>query len=447
MQDALILLVMLILSGLFSGSETALTSVSMIRVEALLKEGRTGAKALMLLKSNTNRMLIAILIGNNLVNIGASAMTTVLATKWFGDIGPGIAVGGLTLAILVFGEITPKTFAARYATPFSLFLAPLLLWFTRLVLPLVWVLERFTVWVQSLATAETEPTVTESELITMAQHGANEGTIDHDEQEMIKRIFAFGDLTAGDIMVPRNKVFIMDGRRTVKESANEILSQPYTRIPLHEGQTDTVCRVVYVREITAALANDMGDKTLSEVGHDPLFVPANKPLDILFRMARVKKKRLINVVDAYGTLMGLLTLEDMLEELVGDIHDELDKPKSDRIQETSPGLVLVDGATELKELADHFEMELQGRPSDPVSLWVLNHIARIPKVGESFQLEGLKVVIARASKRRIIQVQACRDCDPAQEVGDQDDSQGNDQGDNQNDLAEEPTPKAETQTA
>jgi len=159
LSELLVLLVLLVLSGFFSGSETALTSLSMVRAEAFLKKGLLGARSLYQLKSNTNRMLIAILIGNNVVNIGASAMATVIATEMFGHPGPGLAVGVLTFLILVFGEITPKTFAARYAGRISLLVAPPLLWFTRLTLPLVWALERLTVFLQSLTKTSIDPTV------------------------------------------------------------------------------------------------------------------------------------------------------------------------------------------------------------------------------------------------------------------------------------------------
>ena len=171
-------------------------------MEAYRKDKRTGAGALLRLKSNTNRMLISILIGNNLVNIGASAMATVLAAEKFGHLGPGLAVGVLTLLVLIFGEITPKTFAARYAGRISLLVAPPLLVFTRLVFPLVWTLEQLTEYLQGLSKLSQDPTVTEFELLSMAEHGAEEGTIERQDQEMIERIFAFNDLRARDVMIP-----------------------------------------------------------------------------------------------------------------------------------------------------------------------------------------------------------------------------------------------------
>jgi putative hemolysin len=247
--ELIIMLVLFVLSGFFSGSETALTSLSMVRAEAFLKEGRTGSRALYRLKTNTNRMLISILIGNNLVNIGASALATVIATELFGHLGPGLAVGVLTLLILIFGEITPKTFAARYAGRISLIVAPPLLWFTRLALPLVWILERLTVYLQGLTKTSTDPTVTESELISLAEHGAEEGTIDRYDKEMIKRIFAFNNLRAKDVMIPKQRVFILDGDRTIGDAMRNIMAHPYTRIPLYSDNPDNITRVISLRDI------------------------------------------------------------------------------------------------------------------------------------------------------------------------------------------------------
>jgi len=226
MDDIIFLLVLLILSGFFSGSETALTSLSIVRVDAFVREGRSGAQALQELKANTNRMLITILIGNNLVNIGASVMATILATEAFGHLGPGLAVGVLTILILIFGEITPKTIAVRYAGRISLIVAPPLLLLTKLVLPLVWILERLTILIQSLIKGTTDPTVTESELISMAEHGADEGTIERDEKKMIERIFAFNDLRARDVMIPKHKLFALDCEQTIGEALRKIVAQP-----------------------------------------------------------------------------------------------------------------------------------------------------------------------------------------------------------------------------
>lgn len=408
-ENILILFLLLVLSGFYSGSETALTSISMVRVEGFLKEGRTGAQSLYALKSNTNRMLIGLLIGNNLVNIGASAMATVLATEAFGDTGPGIAVGILTVFILIFGEITPKTFAARFAAPIALFVAPLQLLFLRLVFPAVWILEKLTDYLQSLSTAQGDPTVTETELVTMAKYGAQEGTIEAREQQMIQRLFSWDGLTAKDVMIPRSKVFMLSGARSINDALPELLAQPYQRIPLHAGKHTFISKVAHVRDVLAEAARGNGDKTLNEVGVEPLFVPKTQPVVDIFDMLRGQKRQLINVVDEFGALEGVLTLEDVLEELVGDIHDEMDRPR-DNIRESVPGQIMVDSGVEMQRIQDYFGLEeLSGaKPSTPVVRWLLEHARRLPKEGEVFTVDGLTVKVEKATARRIHQMRLSR---------------------------------------
>lgn len=400
MNDLVVLVVLLGLSGFFSGAETALTSLSMARVEALVKEGRAGARALHRLKTNTNRMLITILIGNNLVNIGASVMATVLATEVFGDLGPGLAVGALTLLILVFGEITPKTFAARYAGHIALVSAPPLLFFTKLVLPLAWVLERQAVFLQGLVKAETDPTVTESELLSMAEHGAEEGTIEPAEEKMIERVFAFNDLRTRDVMIPKHRVFILNRNQTIGEALPKIAAQPYTRIPLCSGKSDKITRVVYLRDVLKEAVKGHTHKTLKRVTHEtPLFAPLNQPIEQLFSTLRNDERRPVIVVDEYGETQGMFTLEDMLEELVGEIHDEIDKQR--QFEEVREGEFLVDGTEELRVVEERLAVHLSGKPTDTVSHWILNQVEHIPAPGEHFSIGGLEVVIEKASKRRI----------------------------------------------
>jgi len=400
MDDLIILLVLLALSGFFSGSETALTSLSIVRVEAFVKDGRSGAQALHKLKANTNRMLIAILIGNNLVNIGASVMATILATEAFGHLGPGLVVGALTFLILIFGEITPKTIAARYAGRISLIVAPPLLLFTRLVLPVVWILERLTILLQSLIKGTTDPTVTESELISMAEHGAEEGTIEHDEKKMIERIFAFNDLRARDVMIPKHQVFTLDCEQTIGEALQKIADQPYTRIPLCSSKNDKMTRVVYLRVVLKEAVKGHMSKTLKKVSHEtPIYAPLNQPIEQLFSALRDDERRPVIVVDEYGVTQGMFTLEDMLEELVGEIHDEIDKQR--QVEEVQAGELLIDGTEELRLVEEHLAVYLSGKSTDTINHWILEHVEHIPLPGECFTIDGLEVLIEKASRRRI----------------------------------------------
>lgn len=407
MQEILILLLLLVLSGIFSGSETALVSISLARAEGLFREGRPGATALHYLKTNPSRMLITILIGNNVVNIAASAMATVLATEWLGHIGPGIAVGVLTILILIFGEITPKSLATRYSERISLVIAPPIYGFMRVIYPLVWLFSRFTNWVQHATGAEGDPMVTEAELISMVGHGEEEGTIESDEREMIERVFILNDLKAGDVMTPVRRVFSMDGRRTVAEVLPEILNGTYSRIPLYGDDPNEILKVLFVRDLLEAVAAGDTEKPVHSIGRTPEFVPENQKIDQLLLLLRKNKRHLAIVVDETGYWQGIVTLEDLIEELVGEIYDELDE-LPEHLEVLSEHSVLVNGDVELRVVEDFFDAELPGKPTDTVNRWVIDHTARIPSQDECFLLDGLEVRVKSASERRIRQVTLTR---------------------------------------
>ncbi len=394
---------LLALSGVFSGSETALISLSMARAESLYKEGRRGSHALYLLKKDPSRMLITILIGNNVVNIAASAMATVIATDYFGDSGPGIAVGVLTILILVFGEITPKSLATRFSERISLFIAPIIYGFMRLIYPLVWTFQLLTNWVQSSTRAMEDPLVTESEVITLIEHGEEEGVIDTGEREMIERIFNFSDLKAEDVMTPRRQVFRLDGRRTLREVLPEILEENYSRIPLYVEDPDEIVSLVILRDLISVIASGKLDKPIVELGQEPVFTPANTPIDELIRTLKTKSMHLAVVVDEHGAMVGVVSLEDLLEELVGEIYDETDE-KPDDLMVLDDARILVKGTAELRVVEDFFDMDIPGKPTDTINRWLLEHTERIPVKDETFELDGLKIRVQDASSRRIHQV-------------------------------------------
>ncbi len=403
MNELIALCVLLFLSGLFSGSETALVALSMGRAEALLKERRRGAQALYRLKSDPSKMLITILIGNNVVNIGASALTTVIATRWFGSMGPGIAVGVLTVVILIFGEITPKSLATRYAERISLAIAPLMVLFMRLLMPFVWAFGHLTTWVNKRIGSDGDPTVTESEIISLVGHGEEEGTIESKEREMIERVFAFNDLKVKDVMTPRGQIFSLSGARTIDDALPEVMHASYSRIPIYEKRPDDIRKILYLRDILEAAVSGKTDVTLNEIAHDSLYVPQNQRIDRLFATLSRRKRHLAVVVDELGALEGIVTLEDLLEELMGEIYDESDI-KLDEIQELETGKISVEGIVELRIIENYFGMSLSGKPTDTVSLWILNHTERIPRTDEQFAINGLKVFVDDASRRRIHKV-------------------------------------------
>jgi CBS domain containing-hemolysin-like protein len=375
----------------------------MARVEALVQEGRTGAKALYQLKKDPSRMLTTILIGNNLVNIGASALATVMATREFGSAGPGIAVGVLTLFVLVFGEITPKSMATRFPERISLFVSYPLLVFMRLIYPLVWFFGNFTSWVHRLTGGKGDPTVTELELIGMLGYGVDEGAIEQNERKIIERVFAFNDLKVRDVMTPKGKIFSLSESLTVAEAIPIVLRERYSRFPLFAGQGDNFTRVLYLRDLLRASANGQLEEPLGNIAHTPLFVSQYQAIDDLFATLRRRNRLFSIVVDEYGDVRGIATLEDLLEELVGEIYDESDVEPHE-IDSISGNEMITEGATELRVVEDFFDLELPGKPTDTVSLWILNHTEYIPCENETFTIDNLEVNIVKASDRSIDQV-------------------------------------------
>jgi CBS domain containing-hemolysin-like protein len=403
--DFIALILLLALSAFFSGSETALVSLSKGRADGLARENRRGAKALYALKCEPQRMLIAILIGNNLVNIGAAALSTVIATRFFGDFGPGLAVGFLTVLILVFGEITPKSLSTRYSERISLVVAPVILGFLRTVGPVVTGFQRITDALGNVAADGTEdPLVTEAELISMINFGEEEGTIEESERELIERAFALTDLVVEDVMTPRHKVFSVDGRKTLEESLPLLVDTPYSRIPMHEDDPDEILRILHLRDLLPALAQSYaGDKSLFSLAREPNFVPDSQSVTETITAFRREQQHMAVVVDEHGTMRGVVTFEDLLEELVGEIYDERDEAPG-AVKKLDQNRVILDGAAELRVVEDFFGIDLPGKPTDTVNRWILEQTERIPNNGESFQFESLEVTVKSASRRRIGEV-------------------------------------------
>lgn len=403
MNDTLILIALLFLSGAFSGSETALTAITLARAEALRKEGQRGSKALLQLKQNSTSMLITLLIGNNLVNIGASAFATVVATEHLGALGPGVAVGVLTFLILVFGEITPKSLAISHSVRVSLAVAPTVLLLMRILFPLVWVFEHLITLVHKMTNIKESPTVTESELVNLLNFGTQEGTIEKDEAKIIERVFAFNDLIVADVMTSRHKMFTLNEEMTIKEALPKIVQVGFSRIPVYSGSVENISHIVHWHDIATAIANHQIDKPLREIGTDPIYSPVNQPIDQLFADLQRQKRHLSIVVDEHGELRGLATMENLLEELVGEIYDESDRKRSSGITPLDNGIE-VDGGVELGSIKEFFTTDLRGKNSDSVSRWIVHDIERIPRTNEKFEIDGLTVEIRQASGRRIHKV-------------------------------------------
>ncbi|MEW8381556.1 MAG: hemolysin family protein, partial [Candidatus Thiodiazotropha taylori] len=271
------------------------------------------------------------------------------------------------------------------------------------IYPLVWLFLQFTNWVQSSTKAMDDPLITESEVITLIEHGEEEGVIDTDEREMIERIFSFNDLKAEDVMTPRRQVFRLDGSRTLRDVLPNILTEGYSRIPVYHDDPDEIVSVIILRDLIGIIAKGELDVELSELGQEPLFTSAITPIDELIRILKNKSTHLAVVVDEHGAMVGVISLEDMLEELVGEIYDESDE-KPDDLMVLDDSNILVKGTAELRVVEEFFSIDIPGKPTDTINRWLLEHTERIPAKDEKFELDGLMVRVEDASTRRIHQV-------------------------------------------
>lgn len=325
MPGILLLFVLLVLSAFFAGTEVALVSISRIKVQRYLTEGRRGAKSLLWLKRRPRKMIITILVGNNVVNIGASALTTVIATKAFGSAAVGIAIGILMLLLLVFGEIIPKSIAQAQAGRFALLVARPIKLLARVLAPLIWVLDTISNAIQQFSGVPTETeTLNELELKTMIEFGVQKAVIEPEEQYIINRAMRFSDTLVEDVMTPASRIFAFKANLPAGSVIGPFLESGFSRVPVFQGSIQNILGIVLIKEVMAARVN-RDSTTLEQLAHKPIFITSGTPIDDVFKIFQKKRMHLGIVRDADDVVLGLVTLEDLLEELVGEIDDEHDR--------------------------------------------------------------------------------------------------------------------------
>lgn len=325
MATYFIFLVILIgLSGFFSGSEVALLSVTPVRTRIYRKEGRKGSAALSKLKSDSRRMIITILIGNNVVNIGAASIVAYITNEFFDSVGLGVGAGILTFVILVFGEITPKIFASKYAGSIALMISPIILFFQYIFYPIVLFLGWFSGILERLFNFKQQAAITEAEIKEMVNFGVENKIVHHEEQQIINRALAFSDSIAKDVMIPLSDVFSLEQNTTIKDSLRGIIKSGYTRIPLYETTKDNIVGLAMVKDVAGEYVADNGSNTLRSISVEPIKVPREIRIDYLFKIFQSERRHMAVVYGEGNNVVGVVTLEDLIEELVGEIEDESD---------------------------------------------------------------------------------------------------------------------------
>ncbi len=329
MFDILLLIIFLILSAFFAAVEVATVSISKSKVHSLLVQKRKGANALYQIKKNPNRLLITILIGNNLVNIAAASVTTALAIKLFGDTGVGIATGVVTVLVLIFGDITPKTFALQNAEKLALFFARPIQILEFLLWPAVSFFEAISNLVNKISGDRTNY-LTEEELRSIITLGTEEGLLDLEAAKRLHSVLDFETVTVNQIMTPNAQVISFDAATTIEQFLDNVLDAPYDRYPLFEGNPENIIGIVDVIDVVRAIKKDQLLKTLKEIKKETFFVKQNARLDEIITQFRPKKTSMGIVVDEKDRMVGVFTSQDIVEEIVGDIFEkEVYKYKDD----------------------------------------------------------------------------------------------------------------------
>lgn len=389
MWDIILLFIMILLSGFFSGIEIAFMSLSNLRVSFLVNNNIKNAKLLQKLKKDPQKLLILILIGNNIVNISASAIATNLAIKTFGSMGVGIATGIMTLIILIFGEITPKAYCTYNAEKVALRVSPFINLFSKILYPLVEVFNSITKMITNIfGKTSKKPLITEDEVRNIVNLGEEEGSIKSSEREMINNIFRFDDITVGSIMVPRPNIFALEENLTTKEITSLVIEEGFSRVPLYNQEIDKITGILFIRDLIKASPNQQ----IKHFSRPVLFVPETKKINSLFNEMNIKKNHIAIVIDEHGTVMGLVTIEDLIEEIVGEIYDETDEIKL-QFKKVNNSTYFVDGDTEIKKVNKKLNLNIHGNVHKSISAFILDKLGRIPSKGEKINLHGCVVSI------------------------------------------------------
>lgn len=389
------------MSAFFSGSETALFSLSMAKVRRLVKEDARGARTLKKILEEPAKMLSTILICNNFVNIAASAIATSLAIGYSGKYGVGIATGAMTLLILTFGEITPKRIAIRHAERVSLFVARPISLLTYVMQPVVMVFNTVVNPMLRITGGEGKenPLVTEEEIKALVEVGEEEGIFEEDEREMIHRVFELGDTIVKELLTARPDMVCLEVNQDIYESLDLITKCGYSRIPVYEKKIDNIVGIVYAKD----LLKYFGQKerlSIKEIMRPPYFVPETKRVDDLLKEFQKGKIHIALVVDEYGVISGLITIEDIIEEIFGSIFDEYDVSKEEvmRIDEDT---VIVDGAMNIDDLSEVIKCEFPEGDYDTAGGFVFDLFDRVPKQGDKTRFKNFEVSVEKIEKRRI----------------------------------------------
>ncbi|PJC50794.1 MAG: hemolysin [Nitrosopumilales archaeon CG_4_9_14_0_2_um_filter_34_16] len=394
------LAVLIGLSGFFSGLEVALVGTRSSKVNQLRKQKVKGAEALYKLKHNPGWMMSSVNLGNNLVNVGSSAFATSLAMRFFGNDGVAIAVGIMTFLILVFGEITPKTYCNANATKIALRYSPVLLAFSYIFWPVVKLFEIITkTMVKLTGSSYHSPPITEEEIKGIVEQGLADKALEKDESDLVHSALEFDDTVIRTVMTPRTKMVTLPAKMLLFEALPLINQNAHSRIPIFGETNDDIVGFIHVRDVLRELESDNKMKTLQQIAREPVFVSQEKMVSSLLKEMKGRKTHLAIVIDEHGGVEGLVTLEDLIEEIIGDIEDETDVAVKADHYIIDKDTIETNGGIEIDKINEIFKSELpEGDDYSTLNGLLHERLQDIPQEGDKLEIDNIRIVVEKVTK-------------------------------------------------
>ena len=400
------LVILVFLSGFFSSAETAYSTVNRVRIRTLAQENNKSAVRVLSILDHYGKMLSAILIGNNIVNLSASSVATTFAIKIWGSYTVGIITGVLTFVVLIFGEIIPKTWAMQRSEKITLMYSGMIHMLITVLTPVIFIIDKLSDWILRFLHISSDGnnfSITEKELKTYVDVSHEDGVIESEERELIYNVFDFGDTVAKDIMIPRIQMTTVPIDATYQELLSTFQDSMFTRIPVYDDDPDNIIGVVNIKDFI--LVKDKEKFQLKKILREAYYTYEYKSVSDLLMEIREKSLSIAFVLSEYGTTVGMITMEDMIEELVGEIRDEYDADEEELIQEIDDGQYLVEAQMKLDDINDALDIELDSEDYDSIGGLIIEKLDRLPQDKEAIVLDnGITLQADGVQDNRIVKV-------------------------------------------
>lgn len=398
---SILLGVLILLSAFFSATETAFSTFNRIRMKNLVAYGNKRAKLVLELSEDFDRLLSTILVGNNIVNIASASIATALFVFYYGDLGITISTVVMTLLVLIFGEITPKSLAKEAPESFAMFAAPLLKFFTLALIPLTFFFQFWKKFLNKIIKVKDDRSFTEEELIIMVEEATQDGDIEQHEGDLIRNAIEFNDLDVSDVLTPRTELTVISLHNTIQEIHEKFAESGYSRLPVFDGSIDNIIGVLHLKDFFARRSD-----TISEYLQPVVHTSDNSKISKLLPLLQEQKCHLAIVYDEYGGIMGIVTLEDIIEEIVGEIWDEHDDIVND-FEEIETDVYIVNGSASVEKLFKLLDLDHESK-STTVNGWIIKEIGRWPLIGDTITLDHIEAQVIEVEGRKVKKIKIIR---------------------------------------